>query len=163
VADGVFKKHFKNVVKSHQLHNRIAICDFGERLSRLAYGASDFVLMPSRFEPCGLPQMIGPLYGALPVAYDTGGLHETVTHMDVNNNTGNGFLFKNFDTSGLFWAIEEAMNFYRLSPEAKSRQIERVMIESSAAFNPSVMASQYIQLYEKMLGVPFLPNRVKGE
>ena len=163
VADGVFKKHFKNVVGSHQFNNRIAICDFGERLSRLAYGASDFVLMPSRFEPCGLPQMIGPLYGALPVAYDTGGLHETVTHMDVNNNTGNGFLFKNYDTNGLFWAINEAMNFYSLSPELKNRQIERVMIQSAASFNPSVMASQYIQLYEKMLGVPFLPNQVKGE
>jgi starch synthase/alpha-amylase len=107
--------------------------------------------------------MIGPLYGALPVAYDTGGLHETVTHMDVNNNTGNGFLFKNFDTYGLFWAIEEAMNFFHLAQEVKNRQIERIMIESAAAFNPSVMTSQYIKLYEKMLGVPFLPNRVKGE
>ncbi|MGB2930355.1 MAG: glycogen/starch synthase [Desulfobacterales bacterium] len=154
VANGEFKKHFTDIVASHQINNRVAVCDFEERLSRLAYGASDFVLMPSRFEPCGLPQMIGPLYGALPVAYNTGGLHDTVIHMDVDSNTGNGFLFKNYDTNGLFWAIKEAMRFYNLSRELKSQQIERVMIQSAASFNHSIMASQYIELYEKMLDRP---------
>jgi glycogen synthase len=83
-----------------------------EQLARLAYGASDFVMMPSRFEPCGLPQMIGPIYSSLPVTHDTGGIHDTITHLDVESNTGNGFLFKDFDSNGLLWAIGEAIQFY---------------------------------------------------
>jgi len=156
VADGEFKKYFNDIVISHQMNDRVAVCDFEESLSRLAYGASDFVLMPSRFEPCGLPQMIGPLYGTLPVAYDTGGLHDTVVQMDVDGHTGNGFLFKHHDTTGLFWAIKEAMGFYNLSQEVKKRQIERVMIQSAAEFSHHVTAQQYIDLYEKMLRRPLI-------
>ncbi|MFC1816845.1 glycosyltransferase [Thermodesulfobacteriota bacterium] len=162
VADGGFKEHFKNIVAMHQLNKRLAVCDFEEHLSRLAYGASDFILMPSRFEPCGLPQMIGPLYGALPVAYDTGGLHDTVNHMDVNNK-GNGFVFKNHDTGGLFWAIKEALHFYNFSLELKSQQIERVMTQSAASFNPEIMTFQYIQLYEKMLERPLFTDLENGD
>ena len=154
VADGEFKKHFKDIIGMHQLNGRVAVYDYEERLSRRAYAASDFVLIPSCFEPCGLPQMIGPLYGALPVAYDTGGLHDTVIHLDVDHNTGNGFLFKNHDTGGLYWAIKEAMRFYNLSPELKSRQVERVMTQSAADFRAETMTSQYIQLYEQMLERP---------
>jgi len=154
VGNGEFKKHFSDIVASHHIRSRVAVCDFEERLSRLAYGACDFVLMPSCFEPCGLPQMIGPLYGALPVACDTGGLHDTVTHLDVENNKGNGFLFKNHDSNGLSWAIEEAMRFHNLHKDIKIPQIERIMIESAARFDHSIMASHYIDLYEKMLQRP---------
>ena len=156
VANGEFKQHFKDIVGSHQLKNRVAICDFEERLSRLVHGGSDFVLMPSRFEPCGLPQMIGALYGALPIAHDTGGLHDTVTHIDIEKDTGNGFLFKNYDGKGLFWAIDEAMRFYNLPQDIRSRQIGRIMIHSAAAFNHSKMTSRYIELYEKMLERPLI-------
>ncbi len=154
VADGEFKPRLKEIVKFLHLENRVAICDFDERLARLAYGASDFLLMPSRFEPCGLPQMIGPLYGALPVVHDTGGLHDTIIHMDVDKGIGNGFVFKNHDRNGLFWAIKEAIRFYDFPRHLKCRQIERVMLQSAAIFNPSVMAAQYMELYEKMLERP---------
>jgi starch synthase/alpha-amylase len=163
VADGGFKQNLKDIVASHQLDDRVRVCDFDERLSRLAYGACDFVLMPSSFEPCGLPQMIGPLYGALPVVHDTGGLHDTVIHMDVENNTGNGFLFEYYDPGGLFWAIKEAMGFYNLSTEVKSRQIERVMVESTTSFDHSIMASRYIELYETMLERPLFPKQETGD
>ncbi len=156
VADGEFKKHFNDIVMSHQINNRVAVCDFEESLSRMAYGASDFVLMPSLFEPCGLPQMIGPLYGTLPVVYDTGGLHDTVIPMDVDGHKGNGFLFKNYDTNGLFWAIKEAMRFYNLPKEVKNRQIERVMMQSTVEFNHHITAQHYIDLYEKMLRRPLI-------
>jgi starch synthase/alpha-amylase len=156
VASGEFKRHFQDIVSYHHLYNRVAICDFDERLSRLAYGASDFVLMPSLFEPCGLPQMIGPIYGTLPVAHDTGGIHDTIVQMDVDSNRGNGFLFETFDSNGLLWTIKEAMRFYDLPQKAKKQQIERIMTQSTATFNHAVTARRYIDLYEKMLKRPLV-------
>jgi starch synthase/alpha-amylase len=160
VAGGEFQKHFKEIVSRFNLNNRVAICDFDEGLARQAFGASDFVLMPSHFEPCGLPQMIGPIYGALPVAHDTGGIHDTITDIDVNRNTGNGFLFKNFDSNGLFWAIHQAMQFYDLSLNIKEQQVKRIMAQSTATFNHAVTAGKYIDLYERMLQRPFITPSV---
>ncbi|MGD8769027.1 MAG: glycogen/starch synthase [Desulfobacterales bacterium] len=156
VADGEFQKHFKHIVQFHNLSDRVAVCSFNERLARLAYGASDFVMMPSSFEPCGLPQMIGAIYGALPVAHDTGGIHDTVAHLDVDNNTGNGFLFNTFDPGGLSWAIDQAMQFYRLPAKEKQKQVKRIMMQGAAAFNHKVTAQNYINLYEKMLQRPLV-------
>lgn len=156
VADGEFQRHFKDIVRLHNLSDRVAICGFNDRLARLAYGASDFVLMPSSFEPCGLPQMIGPIYGALPVSHDTGGIHDTVVHLDVSKDTGNGFLFKTYDSGGLSWAVDQAMQFYMMSPKQKERQIRRIMTESAATFNHQVTAQQYIDIYEKMLRRPLV-------
>ncbi len=156
VANGAFQKYFKEIVQFHNLSRRVAICNFDERLARLAYGASDFVMMPSRFEPCGLPQMIGPIYGALPIGHDTGGIHDTITHMDVANNTGNGFLFKDFDANGLSWAIDEAIKFHNLNFKLKKSQIERIMSRSVATFSHAVTARHYIDLYEKMLARPLI-------
>ena len=159
VANGEFQKYFRDIVNYHKLYQQVAIYDFNERLEHLSYGASDFVLMPSLFEPCGLPQMIGAIYGALPVVHDTGGLHDTVDHIDVKKNSGNGFVFKTYDSAGLFWAIQEAMKFYKLPGKTKARQIERIMTESAATFNHDVTAQQYIELYEKMLQRPLIVRR----
>lgn len=154
VADGPFEKHIKDIVRIHGLSDRIAVLNFSEKLSRQVYGAADFVLMPSSFEPCGLPQMIGPVYGTLPIAHDTGGIHDTVTHMDIIKNIGNGFLFKVFDAIGLKWAIDEAIRFYILSAGEKERQIRRIMKESQSKFNYDATAKEYIKLYENMLNRP---------
>jgi starch synthase len=156
VADGEFQRHFKDIVRFHNLSDRVAICGFDERLARLAYGASDFVLMPSSFEPCGLPQMIGAIYGALPVTHDTGGIHDTVIHLDVDRNTGNGFLFKIFDPGGLSWAIDQAMQFYLLPAKEKKKQVKRIMMQSASKFNHRITAQHYVNLYEKMLQRPLI-------
>ncbi|MBF0101715.1 MAG: glycogen/starch synthase [Desulfobacterales bacterium] len=156
VANGEYQNYFKDIVNHHQLHQRVAVCNFDDGLERMAYSASDFMLMPSRFEPCGLPQMIAPIYGSLPVAHDTGGIHDTVSHMDVANNRGNGFLFQYFNSEGLSWAIDQAMQFYFLPTETKRVQIGRVMKESKAIFAQSVTASKYIDLYERMLRRPLV-------
>jgi starch synthase len=156
VADGEFQRHFKDIVRLHNLSDRVAVCRFNERLARLAYGASDFVLMPSSFEPCGLPQMIGAIYGALPIAHDTGGIHDTVTHLDLDNHTGNGFLFNTFDPGGLSWAIDQAMQFHMLPTKEKEKQVKRIMMQGAATFNHKVTAQHYIDLYEKMLQRPLL-------
>ncbi len=156
VANGDYQMVFRDIVNFHKIKNRVAIYDFSNRLEHLAYGAADFILMPSRFEPCGLPQMIAPLYGTLPVAHKTGGIRDTITHLDVKKNTGNGFLFETFDANGLFWAIEQAMSFYNLPQSAKTEQIKRIMVESQDTFTYANTARQYIKLYERMLERPLL-------
>ena len=156
VADGNYQMIFRDIVNYHGFQNRVAICDFDYRLEHLTYAAADFILMPSRFEPCGLPQMIAPLYGALPVAHDTGGIHDTIKDLNVENNSGNGFLFKTFDANGLFYAINQAMNFFNLPNRTKAKQIKRVMTESAAQFTHAATARQYIELYEKMLNRPLI-------
>lgn len=163
VANGDYQMVFRDIVNHHHFHKRVAICDFSHSLEHLAYGASDFILMPSRFEPCGLPQMIAPIYGSLPVAHDTGGIHDTVTDLNIEENTGNGFLFTNFDSNGLMWAIRQAMSFYNFAREEKKKQIKRIMTESTAGFTYANTARQYIQLYEKMLKRPLINATTKPE
>jgi len=156
VANGDYQPVFRDIVHFHGFQNRVAACDFSEELEHQAYGAADFVLMPSLFEPCGLPQMIGSLYGALPIVHDTGGLHDTVRHLDPDTDSGNGFVFETYDSQGLIWAIRQAMGFFRLPASTRKKQISRIMNWSRQTFTHDVNARQYIELYEKMLRRPLL-------
>ncbi len=151
VADGPYQHVFRRIADQHQFHNIVAVLDFDNQLSRLGYGASDFIFMPSRYEPCGLPQMVGPIYGSLPIAHNTGGLHDTVDQLDTSAHTGNGFRFDYFDAAGLFWAIDQAMAFWALPQEERAGEITRIMLESKERFNHTQTAQAYISLYERML------------
>lgn len=158
VANGPHEVHFRDIINQFNLGDRVAIVDFNERLSRLAYGGSDFMLMPSLFEPCGLPQMTAPLYGSLPVVHGTGGLYDTIRPMDVKNASGNGFRFDDYDAGGLRWSVDRAMEFYALPREAKEPQIRRVMKESAKEFSHEEVARKYIEIYEEMLARPLVEN-----
>ncbi|NNG00120.1 MAG: glycosyltransferase [Desulfobacteraceae bacterium] len=156
VADGNYQQVFRNIVHHHHFQERVAVCDFSEHLEHLSYAAADFILMPSLFEPCGLPQMIAPIYGALPVAHDTGGIHDTIVHLNVEKGSGNGFLFKTYDASGLYWAISQAIEFHKLNDEIKQDHIARIMRQSLSEFNYANTAKKYMDLYEKMLERPLV-------
>ena len=151
VANGAFQQPFWDILNFHGLQGRLAMHDFDGRLSQLGFAASDFMLMPSLFEPCGLPQMQAPIYGSLAVAHNTGGLHDTVEHLDVDHHTGNGFRFDTYDSNGLFWAMDQAMAFWHRAPEVREAEIARIMDESLHRFNHEACAREYIALYEKML------------
>src|SRR5690606_1717792 len=101
VANGPVEQWFRKVVQDFDLHERVAVADFDESLSRLAYAGSDFMLMPSLFEPCGLPQMTAPIYGSLPVVHATGGLYDTIRPLDIEASTGNGFRFDYYNADSL--------------------------------------------------------------
>ncbi|MGJ8696084.1 MAG: glycogen synthase [Verrucomicrobiaceae bacterium] len=154
VASGEFKKHFAEIIHMHSLYDRVAMVEFTEKLSRLGYAGSDFMIMPSRFEPCGLPQMVSPKYGTLPVAHDTGGIHDTVDPFNYDLDSGNGFLFGHYTPDGLRWAINEAVHFHRQPAKVKEHHIKRIMVEAETRFNHENTAREYIQLYERMLGRP---------
>ncbi len=156
VANGAFQQIFHDIIHEHDLYQRVAICDFEEGLSHIGFAASDFLLMPSLFEPCGLPQMTSSIYGSLPIAHDTGGLHDTVSNVDIEGNEGNGFLFKTYDSAGLAWAIDHAMDFYRLDEHTRGTQIGRIMEESKKRFNHQTTAQAYIDIYQKMLNRPLV-------
>ena len=138
------------------LFRSLGVHNFDGRLSQLGFAASDFTLMPSLFEPCGLPQMQAPIYGSLAVVHNTGGLHDTVEMLDVDHSKGNGFVFDTYDSQGLFWAMDQAMNFYAQPADVREREVGRIMRESLQRFNHEACAKEYIKLYEKMLDRPLV-------
>ena len=78
---------------------------------RIEAGA-DMILMPSRFEPCGLTQMYSMRYGSIPIVRATGGLADTVEHFDLKKKKGTGFVFRHADPQGLIWAVDQALTAY---------------------------------------------------
>jgi starch synthase/alpha-amylase len=100
--------------------------------------------------------MISAIYGSLPIAHDTGGLHDTVEHLELSTSQGNGFVFKNHDSTGLRWAIDQAMAFYHEPADVRRRETARIMRESMSRFNHAVTARHYIDIYENMLKRPLV-------
>jgi ADP-glucose type glycogen/starch synthase len=156
VADGPHQMWFHQIIRDFGLSDRVAAVNFDEKLSRLAYAGSDFAMMPSLFEPCGLSQMIAPIYGTLAVARNTGGIADTVRPLDPYASTGNGFLFEDYDADGFRWAIDRAMEFYWLPWEIRHREISRIMRESKHEFSHDQAAGRYLERYEAMLARPLM-------
>ncbi len=101
---------------------------FDEGMAHRIYGGADFFLMPSRFEPCGLGQMIALRYGTLPVVRRTGGLADTVIDVLDHPETGNGLVFEHADPGGLRWACERALELFRTRPELLAAARRRGML-----------------------------------
>ena len=156
IANGPYQQAFWDIRNFHGIGNRLAVHNFDARLSQLGFAASDFTFMPSLFEPCGLPQMQAPIYGSLAVAHNTGGLHDTVDMLDWGASRGNGFVFDNYDSNGLMWAMDKAIEFFCLPREIREREVQRIMAESLQRFSHKECARQYIELYEKMLDRPLV-------
>ena len=154
VANGSFQQHFHDIVEMHSLHDRVAVRDFNEGLSHRGYAGSDFIVMPSSFEPCGLPQMVSPKYGTLAIAHNTGGIHDTVEPLNCEADTGNGFRFDHFNGDALRWGIDQAIEFFRSGADHKKHHISRIMREASERFNHKATAQAYFERYEEMLGRP---------
>jgi starch synthase len=95
---------------------------FSEPLAHLIEAGSDFFLMPSRYEPCGLNQMYSLRYGTPPIVHRTGGLADTVQLFDARRERGNGFAFEHFDEGGLRWGLARAFSTYgNDGPDGRAR------------------------------------------
>lgn len=116
--------------------------------SRLIYGGSDAFLMPSRYEPCGLGQMIAMRYGTLPVAHSTGGLADTVFDLDGDPGRGNGFAFTEYSASALVDAVRRAMRAY--SEPGRPRWHAAMSRGMHEDFSWKRSAEKYISLYQRM-------------
>src|ERR1700722_20009563 len=82
---------------------------FDNRLAKLIYAGSDLFLMPSRFEPCGLGQLIALKYGTVPIVRKTGGLADTVSDYTETPETGNGFVFRPYTGEALYAALRRSV------------------------------------------------------
>ena len=163
IADGDFSHHLDEVIRQADAADRVAVRPFDPRLQRLAYAAADFVLMPMRYEPCGLPAKIALRYGALPIAHNTGGLRGILKPLDTATGTGNAFLFDVFDTRGLEWCIGQAMQFFEFPQAEKERQVRRIMKESNQRDDHSGVTDLYMRVYEQMLHRPLLREAQANE
>jgi glycogen synthase len=156
VADGDFQEPMRALIDRAKATDRAAVCDFDARRYRLAYGGADFVLMPMHRDPCALPCKIGQRYGALPIAFDAGAIHDCVTHLEPTANRGTGFLFEYFDANGFLWAIDQAMAFYSRPREFRSSRVQRIMQDSLVRYDSSDTARHIIDLYARALDRPLV-------
>ncbi|GIU94011.1 MAG: glycogen synthase 2 [Gaiellaceae bacterium] len=121
---------------------------YDEALSHLLFGGGDLLLMPSRFEPCGLAQMQAMRYGTLPVVTDVGGLHDTVVDLDEDPERGTGWRARAADTPSIAAALERAVRGWR-SPAIRVPAQQRGM---RADWSWSEPAAAYHDLYRRLVG-----------
>ncbi|HET6872367.1 MAG TPA: glycogen/starch synthase, partial [Sporolactobacillaceae bacterium] len=121
---------------------------FSEPLSRRIYAGSDLFIMPSKFEPCGIGQLLAFRYGTLPVVRETGGLKDTVDPYNEFTGEGNGFSFTNYNAHDMLYTIERAVWLYRFQPKTWRGLAEKAM---SLDFSWSVSAGDYKQVYEALI------------
>ncbi len=101
----------KKLVKIGQRYSNLSVnILFSNRAAHLLEAGSDFFLMPSRYEPCGLNQLYSLRYGTLPVARRTGGLADSILDLDENPETGTGILFDSMTGRGILEAVERALH-----------------------------------------------------
>src|SRR3990172_4902387 len=139
MGDPAIEKALVKLAKKHPLSISVTT-RFDERLARRIYAGADFFLMPSRFEPCGLGQMIAMRYGTLPIVRSIGGLKDTV-------NADIGFTFKPYASSAMARAIDQALEIYR-QPKKFAMMKRRAM---NLDFSWDQSAKKYLALYRQLL------------
>lgn len=122
---------------------------YSEELSRKVYACCDAFLMPSRFEPCGISQMIAYRYGTVPIVRETGGLKDTVDAYNEYDNTGDGFSFTNFNGDEMLNTINYAKEIY-FTKKAKWNNIVERGLKKDFSWQRSM--ERYVGLYNHIMG-----------
>ena len=122
---------------------------FSGDLANRIYAGADMFLMPSKFEPCGLAQMIALRYGTIPIVRETGGLKDTVHAFVDYAGTGNGFTFASYNAHDMLHVIREACGVFRFNKPAWSKLIMQGM---QSDFSWGSSADKYIEVYKTAMG-----------
>lgn len=117
---------------------------YNEALARKVYAGSDFLIMPSRFEPCGLNQFYALRYGSIPMVRTVGGLLDSV--IDINDENGNGIRFIQLNTNDILNSFERANQVYK--DKNKLHDLRKFIMNQD--FSWEISAKKYIALYEKL-------------
>ena len=123
---------------------------FSERLAHLIEAGSDFLLMPSAFEPCGLNQMISQRYGTVPIVHEIGGLADSVVPVNpetLKNGTATGIVFRTYDPEAFAAALESALGLF--GRRAELRRVVEAGMRTDFSWDAS--GREYEQLYARML------------
>lgn len=144
-GDNKYHILFEKMAKVHKKNASINL-RFDATLAQKIYAGSDIFLIPSRYEPCGLGQMIGFRYGTVPVARETGGLKDSVVNYDPKTKCGTGFTFVEYKPENLTLAIKRALALYN-NRDAWAGLVRKVM---ALDFSWEASAKEYVKLYEKI-------------
>lgn len=145
-GDAVYEQFMREAEQRYK-GRLCAYIGYNEELSHKVYAGADFLLMPSRFEPCGLSQMIAMRYGTLPIVRETGGLKDSVKPYNRFTGEGTGFSFADFNAHEMKDAIMLALDCY-YKPEVMNSLIRQAM-EADFSFDRS--SEEYAKLYIWML------------
>jgi len=116
-------------------------------MARRIYAGADIFLMPSRYEPCGLGQMISLYYGTIPVVRKTGGLADTVREFDPVSGNGEGFVFEEYSSQEMMSALKRAVDLY----QNKNLWGKLVRNGMQKDYSWSSSAKEYSDIYEILL------------
>ncbi len=136
---------------------KIAYHHFNESLCMLGYAAASDVFGASLYEPCGQIDQVGNLFGATATNRDTGGYHDKIKELHIRDlgaeaDEGNGFLFRDYDSGGLWYALSRSLWFHRQAPEVREKQMRRIMKETRRLYSLSKMIDEYVAVYERLNG-----------
>ncbi len=151
-ADYVFlgsgNKDYENLLiwLSNNSSNIRAYVGYNAELANLIYAASDFYLMPSKFEPCGLSQLIAMRYGSLPIVRATGGLEDTVTGYPLNDSTG--FKFWSYNGFDMMQAVNCALEVYK--DKYTFNAMRKTAMEADFSWKKS--SQEYLKMYKELTG-----------
>lgn len=121
--------------------------EYTDEMAKLLYAGCDATLMPSRFEPCGLSQLMALRYGTVPVVRLTGGLKDTVKIYNKKYHTGTGFGFEEYNSEALLATMEEAINLFENEKSEWEAMVERGMNEN---YSWTTSCKEYEKLYESL-------------
>ena len=144
LGDEYYENLFKNLRQKYPDKVGVFI-GFNAELAQKIYAGSDMFLMPSKFEPCGLGQLISLRYGTIPIVRETGGLADTIRDYNPLTKEGNGFTFKEYSSNELLKTINRSVDLYKSDKKIWLKLIEDAMNED---FSWNRSAEKYIELYK---------------
>ena len=141
---------YENTFRYYEYKYKGSFCayiDYNENVAHDIYSGCDAILVPSRFEPCGLTQLIAMRYGTVPIVRETGGLKDTVSPYNMYDNTGNGFTFDRYESGLLYDAINRAKTLYF---ESRKYWDDMVIRDMNKDVSWEKSAKQYKDLYVEL-------------
>ena len=147
-GDSNLENGLKELAQKHE--NLSVNILFSNKIAHLVEAGSDFFLMPSRYEPCGLNQLYSLRYGTIPIAHRTGGLADTIVDVDKNPKAGTGILFDDLNPYEIVKSVHRATQLYNQTegPDAFREIRFRAMDQD---FSWKASADEYIAVYSKMI------------